>query len=91
MAKRPKPIYKVTGAILYIPESEAYKFGYEVNFQNHPILVYTKNGDLEEDALYGKVEEGFTVEDSWFRVPDHLIKQTYSLEEAREEFPELFL
>lgn len=90
MSKVKKPTRKVAGAVQFIERSVADKFGYVADFQEHPILVYTETGDIEE-PLYGKVEEGFTIESRFFKVPDHLIERILSIEEAREVYPELFL
>ncbi len=97
--KRPKDEYLVIGCVEYLGEVDIAKFGYVADYSGFPVLVYSRNTKETKDMtienrLKGelfKTDNGFSMEQNYYIVPDHLISTRYSIEEAQAKFPEIFL
>ncbi len=82
-----KPVYKVIGAIEFIPETEVRRFGYLDDYEDVPNLIYEREGSTD---LFTKVAE-FDEDGHFKRIYDYMIQARHTIEEAQELFPELFL
>ena len=82
--KSSKKTHIVCGVVEFISYEEYAKEGYLKNIEQHPVLIYQMNGD---DRIYWKSSET----NKYMYVYDYMIKKRYSIQEAQDAFPELFL
>ncbi len=75
--------YKVTGCVLFITEDEAHRKGYQESIDVPVSLIYQVEGS---DLMYYKNEETFMK-----ILYAYLVETRYTIEQAREIYPELFL
>lgn len=78
--------YRVEGVIIFIEPGDAIKFGFVDDITPHPVLTYKTGTD--NDNLYIKND---LYKDTYKVIPDHLIKEFLTIEEARVKYPEVFL
>lgn len=86
-----KKKYKVIGVAEFVTQLEYMKLGYLEDIEQHPVFVYER---VDKDAIEGIKfwkHETLTLEQEYMVIYEHMIKNTYSLEEAEELFPELYL
>ncbi len=83
---------RLAGSIEYIDESEIGDYGYVSDFENHPVLVYNKSGDITKtDEMLLSKSKGFQVNDIYHIINDYMIKKKYTVSETEEKYPELFI
>ena len=80
--------FNVIGAIEFV-DQETYedKFGYTKSISNHVVLFY-ENSTNSAWMQYKYFKDD---EDKYQVLYDYMIKQEYTIKEAQEKFPELFL
>jgi hypothetical protein len=78
--------YYLVGAADFIQKDTAEQLGYNLNdLPCCSSLVYSKNGELDEGLLFLQTENKFHV------ILDHFILKLYTINQAKENLPELFL
>ena len=83
--------YKVCGVVEFISYDEYAKHGHLKDIEEHPVLMYSIiGGELEEGLKYWKPER-LEIDTHYKIIYDYMIKETYTLQEAQEKYPELFL
>ena len=71
----------VIGVIEYQDQQYLDRYGYNYDIEELPILAYSSG-----DTIYFRKEN-----DNYRVVPDYVIKNFYTIEAAKMEYPELFL
>ncbi len=84
-----KTKYKVDCVVEFISQFERSRHGYLDDLEEHPVLAYKQ---AEGDLLYWK-HSGMsaTNEFNYMVIYEYMIKEKYTIEEAQDKFPELFL
>lgn len=85
--------HKIIGVVEFISYDEYLKHGYIDEIPDYPVLEYKRIG--VDTATFWR-PEGFEQEYpnqglAYKVIYDHMVKKRYTLDEAREKFPELFL
>lgn len=80
--------YKLVGAGSSIIDSVCEVMGYERKGLPSIFLVYSKGGLLDEGLLFYEISENPS---KMKYVPSHLIQRLFTITEANDKYPELFL
>lgn len=78
--------YILVGAVEFLGTETCKIMGYQADVPSkYPVLCYSKHGKLDEGLLYTEIDGKFKY------IPSHYILNRYSLFDAKEDYPELFL
>ena len=84
--KTPKtPKFKVIGCVLFISDYDIERKGYQEDISAPISLIYQKGESDNAEMMYYKTEGHMKI------LYSYLVDRRYTLEEAREIYPELFL
>ena len=83
--------YKIIGVVVFVSQAEYNKYGHLQEIGNYPVFEYERvDEDAAEDIQYWCLSE-LSVDKKYIVMYDYMVKKRYSIDDAKEIFPEMFL
>lgn len=81
--------YKLCGVVKIISKDKQERLGYQNKIKNKIVLKYRLRRSSSVELYYYRVNDKPSSE--YNILYDYMVDETYTLDEARDKFPELFL
>ena len=92
-----KETMKMAGVCVFKSQAELSKYGYYEPVANHPVVVYSKTGELKDNLFYKPQDpNSFAIQEiedtkGLKFLPENLCETQMSIDEAQDCLPEIFL
>ena len=83
--------YKTIGVATFVTQREYARYGHLEQIENHPVFIYERTGADHVEGIEYWCHEEMSLDKKYMVLYDYMIEKRYTVEEAQQEFPELFL